>query len=203
MLALSRVYRRTGRDDIRQILVRAVKLTESAQNRRGGWRYQPIAFDDDLSVTACQMTALAAAREAGIPVSGDTFQKGLDYVRSCALPRGGFGYQPGREELPVFTRTSAGTAVLIANDGNAAMTGKELDVLNNGSLNEMCNDPYFYCGLQYYSSLITASRPGPGRKIYEFFKTRQNKNGSWTSNFGNSYATASVLNVLQKIKVNV
>jgi len=50
------------------LLVRAVQLMKSAQNREGGWRYQPKPADADLTVTVCQLQALQAVRDAGIAV---------------------------------------------------------------------------------------------------------------------------------------
>ncbi|MEZ5303442.1 MAG: hypothetical protein R3F11_22795 [Verrucomicrobiales bacterium] len=61
-LFLAMVYGMTRRREVGE-LRSAVKLTLSAQNDEGGWRYQPIPRDADLSVTVCQIMALRAARD--------------------------------------------------------------------------------------------------------------------------------------------
>ena len=42
-------------------LAAAVKLIVNTQNSNGGWRYQPVRTDADISVTICQVMALRAA----------------------------------------------------------------------------------------------------------------------------------------------
>ena len=49
-----------------EALVKAVRLIERSQNNEGGWRYNPVPFDADVSVTICQIMALQSARNAGI-----------------------------------------------------------------------------------------------------------------------------------------
>jgi hypothetical protein len=94
-----------------QALVRAVRLIEQSQNEEGGWRYNPVPFDADLSVTICQIMALRSARNAGLEVSKDVIDKAVQYARSCQNPDGGFRYQlvAGPSAWP---RTAAGIASL-------------------------------------------------------------------------------------------
>lgn len=100
----------------RQTLERAVRLIVQAQNVKkrlerfaGGWRYQPTSTDSDLSVTGWQITALIAARSAGLAVPQKTFDRALDYVKRCqSKTTGGFAYQPG---FPTARRTATRTAV--------------------------------------------------------------------------------------------
>src|SRR5687767_11592364 len=82
----------TPRSDLRIKLKRAVNLIVGAQNREGGWRYQPIPVDADLSVTVSTLQALRAARNTGISVPLDTIHKAAKYEDSCATRRG-FTYQ--------------------------------------------------------------------------------------------------------------
>ena len=76
-------------------LQRATDLIISSQNDEGGWRYQPRPQDADVSVTVMQLVALRAAKNAGIRVPKRTFDLAIQYVKSCAMPNGGFLYQPG------------------------------------------------------------------------------------------------------------
>src|SRR5208337_3873735 len=67
-LFLAEAYGMTHRPEIREKLQKAVRLIIDTQNNEGGWRYQPVRRDADLSVTICQINALRAARNAGLYV---------------------------------------------------------------------------------------------------------------------------------------
>ncbi|MHC4975556.1 MAG: prenyltransferase/squalene oxidase repeat-containing protein [Planctomycetota bacterium] len=92
-------------------LVRAVRLIVQTQNPEGGWRYNPVPYDADISVTICQIMALRSARNAGIEVPSETIDRAVEYVRSCQNPDGGFKYQltSGGSAWP---RSAAGVASL-------------------------------------------------------------------------------------------
>ncbi len=59
-LFLAECYGMTMRADIREKLSKAVQLIVNTQNNEGGWRYQPVRHDADISVTICQVMALRA-----------------------------------------------------------------------------------------------------------------------------------------------
>src|SRR6185295_18529587 len=69
-LALAEVYGMTRRKDIKAKLQSAIKLIEDTQTRsgpnEGGWRYQPMQGDADISVTIVQILALRGAKNAGL-----------------------------------------------------------------------------------------------------------------------------------------
>lgn len=98
-------------DRVHRTLLRAVRLIEGTQNGEGGWRYNPVPFDADTSVTICQIMALRSARNAGLEVSKEVIDKAVEYVRSCQNPDGGFRYQAtmGPSAWP---RSAAGVASL-------------------------------------------------------------------------------------------
>ncbi len=81
-----------------EALVKAVRLIERTQNDEGGWRYNPVPYDADVSVTICQVMALRSARNAGVRVSKDTIDRAVEYVRRCQNPDGGVQV-PGRRRL--------------------------------------------------------------------------------------------------------
>ncbi len=58
-LFLAEAYGMTRRPEIREKLEKSVRLIIDTQNGEGGWRYQPVRHDADLSVTICQINALA------------------------------------------------------------------------------------------------------------------------------------------------
>src|SRR5207248_9119043 len=63
------------RKRVRDTLGRAVKVIIDAQNKEGGWRYQPQPEQADMSVTVCQIMALRAARNAGVEVPKSTVDR--------------------------------------------------------------------------------------------------------------------------------
>ncbi|MDP6380453.1 MAG: terpene cyclase/mutase family protein [Phycisphaerae bacterium] len=112
-LALAEVYGHGQTKDDRRIgraLKSAVDLIINAQNQLGGWRYGVGGTSADITVTGCQMMALRAAANAGIPVPAKTIKRGAEYIRSLACGGGGFGYtSPSGPNVP---RTGIGVLVL-------------------------------------------------------------------------------------------
>jgi hypothetical protein len=91
-LFLSEAYHLTRRPEVRDKLAKAVRLIVDTQNDEGGWRYQPVRRDADLSVTVCQLNALRGASQAGLFVPPVTFEKSISYARISPNPDGGFSY---------------------------------------------------------------------------------------------------------------
>jgi len=124
-LFLAEVYGMTERDDLKPTLQRAVDLIVSSQNESGGWRYQPHVADSDMSVAACQVMALRAARNKGIRVPVSTIDRAVAYVRESAVREtdpswsfqwgsrpGAFRYQPSFSTRATFPLTAAGITIL-------------------------------------------------------------------------------------------
>jgi len=115
-LFLAEVYGMTGNPEVKEKLRSAVTLIERTQNPEGGWRYNPVPFDADISVTICQIMALRAARNAGIQVSKRVVDNGIKYVKNCQNGDGGFNYIAGPKlaNSPDFSfaRTAAGVCSL-------------------------------------------------------------------------------------------
>ena len=101
-LALAEAYGMVRDDRIGPALRKAVTLTLTAQkkNKTGGWRYSPESTDADSTVTGCQIVSLFAARNAGIPVPDEAFERGLKYMASCRDKKGAYGYTGGSPRHP-------------------------------------------------------------------------------------------------------
>ena len=111
-LMLAEVLGSSHRDqDVHDALLRAVDLIVRTQNEAGGWRYQPVPTEADVSVTICQVMALRSARHAGLPVPVETIDRAVQYVRDCQNPDGGFRYML-RNGPAAWPRTAAGVATL-------------------------------------------------------------------------------------------
>ena len=82
----------------------------------GGWRYKPGDKTADLSVTAWQVMALRAAKNAGFDVPSETIAASAAFVKSLHT-QGGFVYsdvQLRKKEQPRFATTAMGLAALWA-----------------------------------------------------------------------------------------
>ena len=92
---------------VRAALEQAVTFTVRAQNKEGGWRYEPNAQFADVSVTTAQMMALRAAKNAGFFVSKkNVIDKGAAYIKACHGKDGGFSYWKG-QGYSAFARSAA------------------------------------------------------------------------------------------------
>ncbi|MBI5386585.1 MAG: terpene cyclase/mutase family protein [Verrucomicrobia bacterium] len=107
-IALAEIYGQTKAASMRPKLERAIKLIVATQNPEGGWRYKPIAYEADISVTVLQVVALRSAKNAGLDVPQKTIDAAVKYVKSCyRSDSGGFVYQPQPNREPGFARTAA------------------------------------------------------------------------------------------------
>ncbi len=192
---------------IYEALVKAVRLIERTQNEEGGWRYNPVPYDADVSVTICQIMALRSARNAGIEVSKEVIDNAVEYVRRCQNPDGGFKYQiqTGPSAWP---RSAAGVASLFyAGIYEDEAIDRGLEYLEQQALpgtNRASRAHYWYG--QYYA--VQASYLAGGASWAKWWPAvrrellaEQRPDGSWEDrSVGDEYATAMALIVLQMPK---
>jgi hypothetical protein len=113
------------RSDVGEKLHKAVDLIVRTQNDQGGWRYQPIKSDADLSSTISQTMALRGARDAGMNVPTEVRNKCIEYVKNSQNPDGGFRYTIGSGRS-TFALSAAGCVSLFSAgiyDGEALEKG--------------------------------------------------------------------------------
>lgn len=190
-----------------EALVKAIRLIEQSQNDEGGWRYNPVPHDADVSVTICQVMALRSARDAGIETDKAVIDRAVEYVRKCQNPDGGFRYQadPGSSGWP---RSAAGVATLFyAGIYEDQAIDKGINYLFTEAFPGV-GDPgrahYFYG--QYYAVQATylAGREHWARwwpAIRAELMRQQLDSGAWDdSTVGINYGTAMALIVLQMPK---
>ena len=200
-LFLAEVYGMTNRDDVREALRKAVRLIVTTQNAEGGWRYQPVRRDADISVTVCQIMALRAARNAGLFVGKSVIDNGVAYVRKSQNPDGGFRYMLS-SGTSAFARSAAGVAALqyagVYQD-EAVETGLQfcMKFLPPG---DQSVGHYFYghyyaaqamflAGNDYWSIWWPAIR--------DELLNKRTVDGFWRGQAGEEYGTAVALIVLQ------
>jgi hypothetical protein len=203
-LFLAEAYGMTHRPEIREKLQKAVRLIIDTQNGEGGWRYQPVRRDADLSVTICQINALRAARNAGLFVPKETVENCIRYVRQSQNPDGGFRYmlQGGASAFP---RSAAGVVALYS---AAVYDAKEVDAgivylrqympeIKLGSR----YSHYFYG--HYYAAQAMWIRGGDDWNTWfpairdELVRRQSGTTGFWADSICNEYGTAMALIILQ------
>jgi hypothetical protein len=205
-LFLGEIYGMTGNEQVKERLQRAVVLIEKSQNADGGWRYQPVPFDADISVTICQIMALRAARDAGIKVQKEVIDKSIKYVRDCQNPDGGFSYMISRGGS-AFPRSAAGVASLYyagVFDGPDLTRGLQYvaQYVPGGKQAAPGNDAHYYYGHYYAVQAMFLAGGDYWAKWYPGIRdeliARQDKtSGAWNSNVSPDYATAMSLIILQ------
>jgi hypothetical protein len=83
------------RQELIEILTRAVKFTAQAQTSGGGWGYVSARDGSDFdegSTTITQVQALRGCRNAGIPVPKEVIDKAIKYIQKCTGSDGGVQY---------------------------------------------------------------------------------------------------------------
>ncbi len=200
---LAECYGMSPRPELRDKLTRAVKIIVNCQNKDGGWRYQPVRADADISVTVCEIMALRAARNAGLFVPNETIDRATDYVKRSQNADGGFMYmiQGGESAFP---RSAAAVAALYsAGLYKGPEISKGLDYLMQFLPSEGAtrHESYYFYG-QYYAAqaMWQAGAERWGRwypAVRDELIGRQHTDGAWMTSEGNECATAMACIVLE------
>ncbi|MBC23322.1 MAG: prenyltransferase [Phycisphaerae bacterium] len=204
-LFLGEIYGMNPQDArVRDALVRAVQLIINSQNDEGGWRYNPVPYDADISVTICQIMGLRSARNAGIKVPKQTIDRAVEYVKECQNSDGGFKYmkQAGGSAWP---RTAAGVASLFyAGIYEDDSIKRGLEFLNRHAMpgSGRAGEAHYYYG-HYYA--VQAMYLAGGTHwatwwpaIRDELVQRQSSNGGWVNHqAGHAYSTSMALIILQ------
>lgn len=192
---------------LHDVLLRAIRLIERTQNDEGGWRYNPVPYDADISVTICQIMALRSARNAGIEVSKDVIDRAVAYVRRCQNPDGGFKYQ-AETGVSAWPRSAAGIASLFyagIYEDEAIDSGLEYLTRTAMPGSGLANRAHYFYG-QYYA--VQAMYLAGGESWATWWPAvraelldSQLADGRWEDrSVGDSYGTAMALIVLQMPK---
>lgn len=118
------------REEIRDVLTRAVQFCADAQTSRGGWGYVSAKEGSDFdegSTCITQVQGLRACRNAGIPVSKEIIDRAIEYIDQCTTPQGGVEYsiRGGGARPPI---TAAALAALFnAGEYETELTGRMRD----------------------------------------------------------------------------
>jgi hypothetical protein len=198
---------------VRGVLEQSTAFAVAAQNKEGGWRYEPRAAFADVSVTVAIMMALRAARNAGVFVRKSVVRAGAEYIRGCQMPDGGFSYFKG-QGFSAFARTAAAIVGLYSasvpedEEVNAKAIDRGLRYLQQfipgRQFNQREIPPQHYYYGQYYAALAMWTAGGDYWRTWfpavrdELLGRARAGGGTWTDQFhGTAYGTAMSLIVLQ------
>lgn len=189
-LFLSEAYGMSTRSDVEKVvgekLRLAVKLTCNCQNDAGGWRYQPVKSDADLSITICNIMGLRAARDAGIHVADEVRNKCIEYVKKSQNNDGSFRYQINSGGSGTFPLTAAGVVSLYS---AGIYDGEPVDKALKWLMNHMPDEKnqgyhsYFFYGQYYAVQAMWHAGGDYWKKWYPAIRNvllkRQSSDGSW------------------------
>ncbi|MCZ6834549.1 MAG: terpene cyclase/mutase family protein [Planctomycetota bacterium] len=207
-LFLGELYGMTPEDSrVRDALVKAIELIVGTQHDEGGWRYNPVPVDADISVTICQIMALRSARNSGIKVPKRTIDRAVQYVRACQNSDGGFKYmiQAGGSAWP---RTAAGVASLFyAGIHEDDSIDRGLDYLMRNALPGRARpgQAHYYYGHYYAAQAMYLAGGTHWQRwwpaVSDELMGKQSSSGGWLDHHaGGAYATAMSLIILQMPK---
>ena len=188
------------REEVRDVLKRAVGVILRAQSPQGGWRYQPRPNDADVSVTVMQIVALSSAKEAGIHVPAKVIERAVRYVtRLQATPSGGFGYQGPSD--PGFPRSAAGVmSLLMAGERDSKEVLMGLEYLRRFPASKFTSGDFYFYAHYYAVQAMYQAGEAPYQewypKIRDAMLAKQHKDGSWTGGGEEgdpTYATAMAI----------
>jgi len=202
-LFLAEVYGMTARPEIDEALHKAVRLIVNTQNHQGGWRYQPVRNDADISVTVCQVMALRAARNVGIYVPKSTIDAAIEYVKLSQNDDGGFRYML-TSGSSAFARSAAGVATLqYAGLYRDETIDRGLSYIEQflPSRNTERNVGHYFYGHYYAAQAMFQAGDEHWRVWYPAVREElledQQPEGYWRGQAGTEYGTAMALIILQ------
>lgn len=196
------------REEIREVLKRAVQFSADAQTSRGGWGYMSAkegADFDEGSTCITQVQGLRACRNAGIAVSAEIIQRARKYIEDCTTTEGGVQYsiQGGGARPPI-------TAAALAAMFNAG----EYDTDLTRKMREFCDKTIwpnrkvsarasFWEYMHFYYAQVIYRQGGDRWERYrteigEELSRRMQAGGYWADpNIGDVYATSVNCIILQ------
>jgi hypothetical protein len=189
------------------LLGRAVALILKSQNAEHGWRYTPTSRDTDLTVTACQLCALRAARDAGFGVPRKALDGAAGYLRRCQNPGGSFRYMargggaPGPQSWARSAAAVHGLFCAGVTRGKMVEDGLKFLRANRPAVPGARPDMHYFYG-HMHAALATCAAGGAARDACypptrDELLARQAANGGWVDLIDPHYGTAAALIALQ------
>jgi len=194
------------REELVDVLTRAVIFTGRAQTKAGGWGYVSArdghGFDEG-STTITQVQGLRGCRNAGIPVPKEIIDKAIGYIHSCTTSEGGVQYNSkGGGGRPAIT-AAAIACLYNAGEYDGEYVPKLLKYCR-GRLDDISNRGFGHWHYaHYYYSQVMYREGGKDweeyrEKIYKRILSEVGDGGSWSQGYiGPVYTTSINLTILQ------
>ena len=182
------------REQLVDVLTRAVEFTGRAQTTAGGWGYVSAKDGGDFdegSTTITQVQGLRGCRNAGIPVPKEIIDKAVKYIRTCTGPDGGVRYNSqgggGGGRPPI---TAAAIACLFnAGDYDSQVCPQAAEVLRKEPRQHLQPGlrPLALRPLLLRPSLVSRGRQAVGRRTATRSSRRSSSeagsDGSWNQDY--------------------
>ncbi|MCE9604178.1 MAG: terpene cyclase/mutase family protein [Planctomycetia bacterium] len=194
------------RQELMDVLVKAVQFTGEAQTQAGGWGYVSAKDGsnfDEGSTTITQVQGLRGCRNAGVPVPDKIIDKAVEYIRKCTLPDGGVQYSSqGGGGRPAIT-AAAIACLFNAGEYDSGYVPKLLDYCKK-NLSNIQNEGFGHWHYAHYYYSQVCYREGDEmwkayrEKIFARLISEAGADGSWSQGYiGTVYTTAVNLTILQ------
>ncbi|MFO0817687.1 MAG: prenyltransferase/squalene oxidase repeat-containing protein [Pirellulales bacterium] len=196
------------RQELLDVLNKAVKFSGQAQTRSGGWGYVSAKDGNDFdegSTTITQVQGLRGCRNAGIPVPAEVIDRAKEYIYQCKNADGGISYSFRNRGSSRPAITAAALAALYnAGDYDGKHVPEMLKYCKQqlSNLNDASGSfGHWHYTYVYYSQVIY--RQGPKEwetfrdKLYAKISGEQSEDGKWDGAIGPIYVTACNLIMLQ------
>ncbi|MCG8653256.1 MAG: terpene cyclase/mutase family protein [Pirellulales bacterium] len=212
MLFLSQVLGEEGlldrRDDLIEVLTKAVEFSGNSQTPAGGWGYVSAREgnnDDEGSTTITQVQGLRGCRNAGIPVPAQVIEKAKQYIYDCKNKDGGISYSLKQlgSSRPAIT-AAALAALYNAGDYDSRHVPEMLtyakENLHQIESQQRAFGHWHYTYLYYSQVIYREGEPqwAPFRdRLYNRIISEQHPDGYWEGIIDPVYVTACNLIMLQ------
>jgi hypothetical protein len=212
MLFLSQVLGEEGlldrREELVEVLTKAVEFSGNAQTAAGGWGYVSAREGNDFdegSTTITQVQGLRGCRNAGIPVTGKVIENAKQYIYGCKNPDGGISYSSRQKGSSRPAITAAALAALYNAGDYDSEHVPEMLTYSKEQLHDISDGTrafgHWHYTYLYYSQVVY--RQGeelwkPFRdRLYDRIVSAQRPDGYWEGQIHPVYVTACNLIMLQ------
>ncbi len=188
-----------------QIAIRkAIAIVEKAQTSLGGWGYEPLDTTDEGTLTAGNLQALQQAHLIGFKVKTETIERAKAYLEHSTQSDGSVNYSYNTPQSTYSLTAAKVVAMQSTGDyGTSEHTRKSLEYLKgiDSSADVLAGFAHYYY-LHFNLAQVMWALGSEAWQQYagmyqgELIK-QQFADGSWPSQYGNSYATASSVLILQ------
>jgi hypothetical protein len=212
MLFLSQVLGEEGlldrREELVEVLTKAVGFSGNAQATSGGWGYVSARDRSDFdegSTTITQVQGLRGCRNAGIPVSETVIENAKQYIYRCKNPDGGVSYSSSQMGTSRPAITAAALAALYNAGDYDSHHVPEMMEYAKASLHSISDAThafgFWHYTYLYYSQVVYRQgdelwKPFRNR-LYDRIVNQQRPAGFWEGQIHPVYVTACNLIMLQ------